>query len=93
MFLSRNKKVNVHPCKTQFYCIKVGFKGSKLHRHVFVMLSFEYIQQNRGFNFRSFQFPRPVVIYLISSYVNNINVEIPSHVEIPSQGHKHSPPK
>ena len=25
MFLSRNKKNNVYPCKPQFYCIKVGF--------------------------------------------------------------------
>ena len=25
--LSRNKKNNVYPCKPQFYCIKVGFKG------------------------------------------------------------------
>ena len=24
MFLSRNKKVNVYPCKPQFYCIKNG---------------------------------------------------------------------
>ena len=30
MFLSRNKKNNVHPCKPQFYCIKVGFKGVKI---------------------------------------------------------------
>ena len=30
MFLSRNKKVNVYPCKPQFYCIKVGFKGVKI---------------------------------------------------------------
>ena len=37
MFLSRNMKNNVHPCKPQFYYIKVGFKGSKLYRHVFVM--------------------------------------------------------
>ena len=37
MFLSRNKKINVYPCKPQFYCIKVGFKGSKLCRRVFVM--------------------------------------------------------
>ena len=37
MFLSRNKKNNVYPCKPQFYYIKVGFKGSKLYRHVFVM--------------------------------------------------------
>ena len=27
MFLSRNKKNNVYPCKHQFYYIKVGFKG------------------------------------------------------------------
>ena len=27
MFLSRNKKINVYPCKPQFYCIKVGFNG------------------------------------------------------------------
>ena len=24
MFLSRNKKTNVYPCKSQFYCIKLG---------------------------------------------------------------------
>ena len=27
-FLSRNKKISVYPCKLQFYCIKVGFKGA-----------------------------------------------------------------
>ena len=27
MFLSRNKKNNVYPCKPQFYYIKLGFKG------------------------------------------------------------------
>ena len=27
MFLSRNKKKNVYPCKPQFYYIKVGLKG------------------------------------------------------------------
>ena len=27
MFLSRNKKINVYPCKPQFYYTKVGFKG------------------------------------------------------------------
>ena len=37
MFLSRNKKNNAYPCKPQFYYIKVGFKGSKLYRYVFVM--------------------------------------------------------
>ena len=29
MFLSRNKKINLYPCKPQFYYIKVGFKGVK----------------------------------------------------------------
>ena len=27
MFLSRNKKNNIYPCKPQFYYIKVGLKG------------------------------------------------------------------
>ena len=30
MFLSRNKKNNVHPCKPQSYYIKVGFNGVKV---------------------------------------------------------------
>ena len=30
MFLSRNKKNNVYPCKPQFYYIKVGYKGVKI---------------------------------------------------------------
>ena len=30
MFLSRNKKNNVYPCKPQFFYIKVGFKGVKI---------------------------------------------------------------
>ena len=30
MFLSRNKKNNVYPCKPQFYYIKVGFKGVRI---------------------------------------------------------------
>ena len=37
IFFSRNKKHSVYPCKPQFYYIKVGFKGVKLYRHVFVM--------------------------------------------------------
>ena len=36
--LSRYKKNNVYPWKPQFYYIKVGFEGSKLYRHVFVMI-------------------------------------------------------
>ena len=30
MFLSRNKKNNVYPCKPQFYYINVGFNGVKI---------------------------------------------------------------
>ena len=30
MFLSRNKKNNVYPCKPQFYYIKMGFKGLRI---------------------------------------------------------------
>ena len=30
MFLSRNKKNNVYPCKPQFYYITLGFKGVKI---------------------------------------------------------------
>ena len=30
MFLSKDKKNNVYPCKLQFYYIKVGFKGIKI---------------------------------------------------------------
>ena len=37
MFLSRNTKNNVYPCKPQLYYIKVGFKGVKIYRYVFLM--------------------------------------------------------
>ena len=30
MFLNRNKKNNVYPCKPQFYYTKVGFEGVKI---------------------------------------------------------------
>ena len=39
MFLSKNKKNNVYPCKPQFYCIKVEFKGVKIIWHVYVMIT------------------------------------------------------
>ena len=35
LFLSRNKKDNVYPCKPQFYYIKVGFKGGQNYIGVF----------------------------------------------------------
>ena len=30
MFLSKNKKTNVYPCKPRFYYLQVGFKGVKI---------------------------------------------------------------
>ena len=30
MFLGRNKKNKLYPCKPQFYYIKMGFKGVKI---------------------------------------------------------------
>ena len=35
MFLSRNNKNNIYPCKPQFYYIKVGFKGVKIKKEGF----------------------------------------------------------
>ena len=50
MFLSRNKKNNVYPCKPQFYftCIKVGLRGSKLYRYVFMMWCTKGTEQRYG---------------------------------------------
>ena len=36
MFLSRDKKNNVYPCKPHFYYIKVGFKGVKIIKACFL---------------------------------------------------------
>ena len=35
MFLNRNKKNNVYPCKSLFYYIEVGFKGVKIIQEYF----------------------------------------------------------
>ena len=48
MFLNRNMKNNVNPCKPQFYYIKVGLKGSKLYRYVFVMVSTDNDDKNKS---------------------------------------------
>ena len=37
MFYSRNKKNNVYPFIAHFFYIKLGLRGSKLHRYVFVI--------------------------------------------------------
>ena len=38
MFLSRNKKNNVYPCKPQFYYIKVGSKGDQNYIGMFFVM-------------------------------------------------------
>ena len=47
MFLSRNKKNNVYPCKPQFYYIKVGFKGVKIIKACFCDVKSDHIS-NKG---------------------------------------------
>ena len=47
MFLRRNQKTNVYPCKPQFYYIKMGFEGVKIiyFRDVtfcFILIGFVY---------------------------------------------------
>ena len=37
-FWAEITKNNIYPCEPQFYYIKMGFKGSKLYRQVFVMV-------------------------------------------------------
>ena len=64
MFLSRNKKNNVYPCKPQFYYIKVAFKGPKLYRHGIVMygcayswtFSLLFYSEQTSYNFREYFF-------------------------------------
>ena len=36
MIMSRNKKINVYPCKPQFYFVKLGFKGGKTIKACFL---------------------------------------------------------
>ena len=46
MFLSRNKKNNVYPCKPQFYYIKVEFKGVKI-----ILVCFRDVDFNSSYTF------------------------------------------
>ena len=39
MFLSKNKKNNVYPCKPQFYYVKVGFNGGQYYIGMFSNVS------------------------------------------------------
>ena len=48
MFLSRNKKNNVYPCKSQFYCIKMEFKGVKIIKTCFRDVYMFYKLRNRN---------------------------------------------
>ena len=48
MFLSRNKKNNVYPCKSQFYYTKVGFNGVKIIKACFrdAVYHFDNLENN-----------------------------------------------
>ena len=46
MFLDRNKKNNVYPCKPQFYYIKAGLKRVKI-----ILACFRDVKKNSGDNF------------------------------------------
>ena len=46
MFLSRNKKIMYTPVNPIFILQKCGFRGSKLYRHVFVMIQEELLRKN-----------------------------------------------
>ena len=49
MFLSRNKKNKVYPCKPQFYYIKVGFKGVNVAFYpVTYVVIVDKIRNNKG---------------------------------------------
>ena len=61
MFLGRKKKNNVYPCKPQFYYIKVGFKGSKSYRHVFVMGNEGQVSCEENY-----LKPPPLVVFLLT---------------------------
>ena len=66
MFLSRNKKNNVNPCKPQFYYIKVGFKGVKIIKVCFrdeISLHIHEIHVNFSISYMSF--------YILGIYVNS----------------------
>ena len=79
MFLSGNKKNNVYPCIPQFYYIKVGFMGSKLYRHVFVMSILSRVRQYKmqlsealGKQFRHCE----VIHQLLITYRHSLNSRI-----------------
>ena len=44
MFLNRDKKNNVYPCKPQFYYVKVGFKGGQNYIGMFSWWCLENLQ-------------------------------------------------
>ena len=52
MFLSRNKKNNVYPCKPQFYYIKVRFKGGQNYIGMFSWLGRIYFPEGTWHSFK-----------------------------------------
>ena len=78
MFLSRNKKNNVYPCKPQFkkYYIKMGFKGSKLYRRVFVMNFLISPEENIGCGIHWNCFSETIPMSTYRSYFEKENINV-----------------
>ena len=73
MFLIRNKKNNVYPCKPQIYYIKVGFKVGKNYIGFRDVLSF--LQENCVLEYNSQQQKMTLIAY----YVNNLDADHSAH--------------
>ena len=74
-------KNNVYPCKPQFNYIKLGFKGVKLYRHVFVMIcgvffvivcSFTSFGASRRLCFVTVAFPGYLYFYLYKKHLKTV---------------------
>ena len=72
MFLSRNKKNNVYPCKPQFYCMKGGFKGGQNYIGMFRDVCSIIISQKKlrakKYSFLSWN----VEVYTLRVYILNV---------------------
>ena len=79
MFLSRNKKNNVYPCKPQFYYTKVGFKGVKI-----IQACFRDVSKCRGnLSIKAFNYPTSIqasgsdTLCLANSHISSL-----SHISV-----------
>ena len=82
MFLSRNKKNNVYPCKPQFYYIKVGFKGVKITYVGFrdvQIVNTRYLPESSPYSICNLQSTNGMVGYVACSELCLFEVAARSH--------------